>query len=260
MVNAPATSQRLAGGDVRRDLLVGDVGEVHGRRGDRGRDPAGRGVDAGSARCGGRRCGRASRATAPTASAGVGGLAERLAVELQHRVAAQHDRVRRAGRAAPPPRLELGQLERQLGRRAGPRSGPRRPRTRSPPARPPRCAGSRAGRGRRRRAREACRTLVVVTRRQLGDPHQPRAVVLAVLDLAGGPPHAQPASRSPRGWPGCCRTTGPRAASTSAARPAPSPSGPRRGRSARRRRTRGPRRGTAAAAASGCGWGSRRPG
>ena len=51
------------------------------------------------------------------ASSGVVGLAERLAGELEHRVAAQHHRVRREVVAAGHRRaLELGQLEGELGR------------------------------------------------------------------------------------------------------------------------------------------------
>ena len=92
--------QRLAGRDVRRDLVVGDVGEVHG--GGR-RWPRRRGRSrcrAGSGRCRSTperpRIARHRR----VASAGVAGLAERLAVELEHRVAAEHERGFGAGRRA----------------------------------------------------------------------------------------------------------------------------------------------------------------
>ena len=109
--------QRLAGGDVRRDLLVGDLGEVHrGRRGGGGH-PAGRGVVQAVA---GPQHPRTTAHLPPPLDrlVGVVGLPERLPVQLQHRVAAQHQGpgrqvVARGHRRA----LQLGELEGQLGGR-----------------------------------------------------------------------------------------------------------------------------------------------
>ena len=82
-----------------------------------GRDPAGRGVA--QAVAGVQHAGAAAhRLPAADGLVGVARLAERLAVELEHRVAAEHQRavgqvVARGDGGA----LELGELQRQLGRR-----------------------------------------------------------------------------------------------------------------------------------------------
>ena len=79
------------------------------------------------------------------------GLAEGLAVELEHRVAAEHQG---AGREVVPRRdrsaLELGELQRQLGRRQAVHWVSSTPETITT-GRCRRCAGWRVGRGRRRR-------------------------------------------------------------------------------------------------------------
>ena len=86
--------QRLAGRDVRRDLLVAHVGEVHGGRGGRRGGAPGGGV---AQAVTGAQHAAASAHRLPAAGGlrGVRGLAERLAVELEHRVAAEHHRAGR---------------------------------------------------------------------------------------------------------------------------------------------------------------------
>ena len=97
MVNAPATCERLAGRDVRLDLVVGDVGEVH-RRGAPPADHLGRSPASISAVPGVQHAGAAAhrRATARRASSASPGLPSTCAVELEHRVAADHQRAPRA--------------------------------------------------------------------------------------------------------------------------------------------------------------------
>ena len=116
-MNAPATTQRLAGRDVRRDLLVGHVREVHGRRRGRGGHLTGRRVV--EAVPGAEHAGpTAHRLPAAYGVVGVVGLAERLAVEVEHGVAAEHQRAGRYAVAGDDRRaLQLGELERELGRR-----------------------------------------------------------------------------------------------------------------------------------------------
>ena len=116
-VKAPGDVQRLAGRDVRLDLLVGEVGEVDGGRGGRGRDVPGRRVAQRSGRCAARRSGRASPATGvrrPSASAGLPSASpSSSSTESQPSTSAPSGR---SSRVATARALELGQLERQLGR------------------------------------------------------------------------------------------------------------------------------------------------
>ena len=139
-VNAPATCERLAGGDVRRDLGVGDVREVHDRRrrrrGARCRPPC----RAGSGRCAARRSGRASPASGvrrPSASSGLPSASpSSSSTESQPRTSAPS--VTSVGHGVA---LELGQPQREVGRRQ-----PRDP-TRRPPRRSRRVHAGRAERG-----------------------------------------------------------------------------------------------------------------
>ena len=109
--------QRLAGGDVRRDLVVVEVGEVD----DRGRGRRGGAAVDGVAQAVTRvQHARPTAHVAPAAHRflGIGRLAVSLPVELEHRVAAEHQRARREVVAlGDGGALELGELERQLGRR-----------------------------------------------------------------------------------------------------------------------------------------------
>ena len=92
MVNAPATVGRLAGARSSSSIsCVGDVGEVHDGRGDVAAVPPGADVD--QAVPGVQHAGASAHAPpaldAPPRSAR---LAECLAVELEQRVAAEHER------------------------------------------------------------------------------------------------------------------------------------------------------------------------
>jgi len=106
--------QRLAGRDVRRDLGVGDVGEVHGRGCRRGGDVAGGGVV--EAVAGEQHAGPAAHHPPPCDGLlGVGGLPEGLTVELEDRVAAEHQgAVRQVRAGGDGGALELRELEREL--------------------------------------------------------------------------------------------------------------------------------------------------
>ena len=110
--------QRLAGRDVRRDLLVADVREVHGGRRGRRRRPGRSRCRAGCGRCAGRperpriSC---QRRTASSASSGLPSAApSRSSTESQPSTSAPAGHVGAPGHGRA---LELGELQRQLGRR-----------------------------------------------------------------------------------------------------------------------------------------------
>ena len=192
----PRDVQRLAGGDVRRDLVVGDVGEVDRGRRRRGGDVAGRGVA--QAVTGVQDAGAAAHRPPPPGRL----VRRRAACRAPRRRARAPSRSRarprpsgRSSRAGHRGALELGQLQRQLGRRQVADlvlvdAGDDHHRLDAGAAQRREPGGGRGGEDERHR-RDPRRLLDG----QLGDLLQPRPVVLAVLDLAGGPPHPQPARR-----------------------------------------------------------------
>ena len=153
MVNAPATCSGSPRRDVRRDLVVGDVREVHGGRGGGRGDVPGRGV---AQAVPGQQHAGATAHRLPALGGLVGACPACRAPRRRAR-APSRSRARARRRAGRRGRRRRRTSARRAGAPARPaaadRAGPRRRRRRSRPARRRRRAASPAGRGTGRRGR-----------------------------------------------------------------------------------------------------------